>query len=128
MKGILPISLISLIILCTSCKNPFTYQQLKYSAAYVNKKMPGYNEDSSIRFDKIVVIPDDTVVFERTLLKNKNWSVLKVKMEKEAIDSMRSGQSFKMFRENNVSIIFNFRDRQGNPVFSICVTPDKYKK
>ncbi len=127
MKGILPISLIGIIIFCTNCKNPFTYQQLKYSAASLNKKMPGYNEDSSVRFDKVVVIPDDTVVYERTILKNKNWKVLRIGMEKEAIDSMRSGQSLKFYRDNNISIVYNFRDKHKNLVFSISVTPDKYK-
>ena len=118
-------SLIFVLIFVTGCRNPVTYSFLQSSAENINKKLPFYNPDSSIRTNAVHLI-GDTLVYEFTLLKTKDWEAWKTEMQKSMIDSFKISPAFKILKDQRIYTINNYRDPKKKLIFSIYITPDEY--
>jgi len=125
MRQVASISLLFVLIFVAGCKNPMTYSFIKSSAENINRTLPSYSPDSSIRINEVQMI-EDTIVYESTLLKNKDWEKWKIETEKTMIDSFKISHTFKILKEQHIFTFYNYRDRKKNLIFSIHITPDKY--
>jgi hypothetical protein len=132
MKIILLVCLISFLIGGVACNDSTSYKKLKATAARINTSLPQYDKDSTMRVDSVYSIPEDTIVYNATFLKidekRLNMKCVKDTKEQRMLVIMKTSPGFKAFRDNNVSLVYNYRDIEKHPLFSVYITPDKYKK
>lgn len=91
---------------------------------------PSAWSDSMIIFQNAVVTSKKTIQYNLALKIDRNkYNIPKVKrlMEKNLLDSFINLPAFKVAKDSNVTIVFNFTDIKMKPLFKIALTPDKYK-
>lgn len=119
-----------LLALFMSCENRSKYEVLISITDKVNKSMPYYTQDSAIRIDSLIPIPEDTIVYECTMFNvdKQTIGILKKTTELIMIEKVKTSPSFKEVRKDNISLVYRYRDVNRALLFAIYVTPDKYRK
>ena len=105
-------------------------QDLKNTSDSVNKYCPVWI-DSITRFDNTTVLPGNTFQYNYSLkLDTALYAVadLKAALEKTLMEQIRSDSSFEAFRENKVTLAFNYTDEQGHFLFREEFRPEQYLK
>lgn len=105
-------------------------EQLKRAADSVNKSSHLWI-DSLTEFVNVDVLANKTFQYNFALRidTNKyNMKVLKELNEKNLYNTFISSPSFKIFKDNDVTIIYRYTDIENNFLYQIIFTPDKYNK
>lgn len=104
-------------------------ERLIEAANKVNKTCP-VTTDSVIRLDNAVIQPERTLQYNLTLMtiqkNNPNLELIKNKLETSLINNIKTDTEMKIFRENDVTLSYSYKDRNGEFAFDILITPDKY--
>lgn len=105
-------------------------KKLKAASEEANKMCP-IVLDSITRMDNTIALPHETFQYNYTIKIDTNKtsiSQLKMNLEKSILNSVKTNPSTKEFRDNNVTMDYSYNDDEGNFLFKIEITPDKYKQ
>jgi hypothetical protein len=85
---------------------------------------------NDIRMESVNTLPDNSVQYDFTLVHVQKESIdvtaLKKSVEKEILASSKTNPSLQAFRDNNSTVIYNYKDRDEKELFTITLTPEMY--
>jgi hypothetical protein len=125
------IGLISIMILQPGCSNQSSIEKLlKQTANNINKSCPMI-VDSETQLDNIVVMPDNVFQYNYTLVNMEKETIdiedIKNYVEPILINGIKTMPELKMFRDNNVTMAYYYKDKNGLFLTRIEISPEKYK-
>jgi len=87
--------------------------------------------DSETRLDNMKATDEKTYQYTYTLVnmeKDKvDTTAMKQRMEPNIINSVKTTPAMEFQRKNKMTLVYYYKDKNGDYLFSIVVTPDKYK-
>ncbi len=99
------------------------------AASELNKACP-IMVDQDTRLDNAVALPDNIFQYNYTLVNldksEVNIDTVKKYIEPEIINNVKTNPDLKTYRENKVTMAYNYKDKNGVFVLKISVTPDLY--
>lgn len=134
MKNVISLSLVCLSLALTSCKKEKTIDDdLKEVAANINKTAP-QNLADGVRLDSVSAQPGKIFRYNYTLTDDVNESVTPEQIEnfkktaKEgALQVIKTSPDIKEFRDNDVTMVYTYYDKNGKPTTDFKITPQEYK-
>lgn len=95
----------------------------------INKNCP-FMVDAETRLDNTIAIPPNSFQYNYTLV-NKTREMIdtlevKKNLEPYIINNIRTNPEMKLQRDKKIDIIYYYKDKNGNYLFMICATPEKY--
>jgi hypothetical protein len=134
MKNVISLSLVCLSLTLTSCKKEKTIDDdLKEVAANINKTTP-QNLADGVRLDSVSAQPGKIFRYNYTLTEDVNESVTPEQIEafkktaKEgALQVIKTSPDIKEFRDNDVTMVYTYYDKNGKPTTDFKITPQEYK-
>ncbi len=103
---------------------------LMNAASEINKSLP-IMVDSETQLDNTIALPNNIFQYHYTLINNTVDEIDIEEMEnglKQMLaNNMRNNPDMKTFRENNVTMNYMYKDRNGNFITKISITPSEYK-
>jgi hypothetical protein len=85
---------------------------------------------NDIHMESVNVLPNNTVQYDFTLVHIQkeivDVSALKTTIEKQIMDTSKTNPSLDAFRDNNSTVIYNYKDRDQKDLFKIVLTPEMY--
>lgn len=99
-------------------------------ASEMNKVCPlMVNKDT--RLDNAVALPDNIFQYNYTLLNSElseiNVDTVKKYTEPGIINNVKTNPDLKLFRDHKTTLNYYYRDKKGDFVFKLSVTPDRYE-
>jgi hypothetical protein len=86
---------------------------------------------NDIRMEGVNTLPHNTVQYDFTLVYVQKESVaveaLKTTIEKQILATSKTNPSLQVFRDNNSTVIYNYKDRDEKELFKITLTPEMYQ-
>jgi uncharacterized membrane protein YvbJ len=111
-------------------KKPTFDKALTEIASEINKTLP-MMLDQDTRMDNTIAMPDKTLAYNYTLVnlekKDININELREFIEPNVINNIKTHPDMKLYRENNATLVYNYKDKKGAFLLKIIVSPDKYK-
>ena len=99
------------------------------AASEINKTCP-IIVDKDTRLDNVVALPENVFQYNYTLVNldksEVNIDTVKKYIEPGIINNVRTHPDLKPYRDNKVTMAYNYRDKDGEFVLKISVTPDMY--
>ncbi len=127
MKWIFTAFLLIVVTVNAICQNGSVNNKLNQIAVILNKNIP-IQIDSNTRVDSVIVLPEDTLVYKCTLLrKDLNPGQIKNILEQQMTNAFKHSPNFKGYSDYNVSLRYDYYNDEKLLLFSIFITPDKYK-
>lgn len=102
---------------------------LAQTASDLNKTCPML-VDEYTRLDNAVALPNKTFQYNYTLVKNTIDEVNVediASMKGQFTNVIKTNPDMKHFRDNNVTINYNYTDKEGVFITKISITPEEYK-
>lgn len=110
---------------------PGVDSQLMNVASELNKNCPIY-VNKYTRFDNSLAIPGKVFQFDYTILNAVKDSIdtlaIIKKTEPSLLNFVKTSPALKIHRENDVTLNFAYRDKNGKYLYTISIGPEKYKK
>lgn len=104
---------------------------LMQTASEINKTCP-VMVDQFTRLDNSLALPNNSFQYNYTIVSNEkseiNLDTAKKYIEPVIINRVKTDPELKFFRDNKVTMIYNYQDKNGVFVVKYTVTPDMYKK
>jgi|688.fasta_scaffold797321_1 hypothetical protein len=127
--GLIAFGFLFFIIQYFSSEKPtFDKVMIEY-ANEINKTCPS-KVDEDIRLDNTMAMPNNKFKYNYTLInlekQNIDSNEIKDLLEPTLINNIKSSPDFKIFRDNKTTLTFNFKDKNGQYVLEINVTPKNY--
>ena len=101
-----------------------------YEQVYdLNKKGPMWI-DSVTEFVSAAVTKNKTIQYNMLLKIDRNeydLGTLKIAFEKHTLENLEKNPSYNEFKENEITIIYDYSDMKKDFLFQVELTPDKYK-
>jgi len=101
--------------------------------AKYNKNCP-LTIQEGIRLDSVSLprLPDESAVqYNLTLLnvekETAEINVIKTEIEKSLISTAKANPGLQVFRDNDYTLIYNYKDKKNVFLFSVKILPDQYK-
>lgn len=95
----------------------------------INKQCP-ILVDRETRLDNAAVLPDKVFQYNYTLINLSKEQVdvdeAQKVIEPNLISAIKNNPDMKDFRDNKVKIIYSYRDKNGQFLFKILITPEMY--
>jgi hypothetical protein len=108
-----------------SAGNELTALVVKYNAACP------IMISNDIRMESVNTLPHNTVQYDFTLVHVQKETVdviaLKMAIEKQIMATSKTNPSLQAFRDNNSTVIYNYKDRNEKELFRITLTPEMYQ-
>lgn len=99
-------------------------------ASEINKQCP-VMVDNATRFDNVMVMPDNILQYNYTLVKWVKDSIDINKLESyiapTLINVIKTNPDMKTLRDNKTTFKYNYKDRDGVYLFQIVVEPKQYE-
>jgi hypothetical protein len=99
------------------------------AASELNKSCP-IMVDQETRLDNAVALPDNIFQYNYTLVNldksEVNQDTLKKYIEPGLINNMKTNPDLKVYRENKVTMAYYYKDKNGEFVLKLSITPDMY--
>ena len=87
--------------------------------------------DRETRLDNVIALPDNTFAYNYTLVNMVKDSIdLKVfedYMHPMILNNVRTHPDLKFFRDNKVTMVYNYRDKNGVFITKISIPPKEYQ-
>ena len=128
-----------LVVLCTmvaafviqSCDNQSTFDKaLVQSASELNKMCP-MMVDAETRLDNAIALPNKVFQYNYTLINvvkdSINIEELTGYLKPNIINNVSTNPDLKEYRDNGVTMVYFYKDKDGVFLTKIEVTPDLYK-
>jgi hypothetical protein len=111
---------------------PQTFDKAMMEAASeLNKSCP-LMVDQHTRLDNAVAMPNNIFQYNYTLVNldksEVNIDTVRKYVQPGIINNVRTNPDLKPYRDNNVTMAYNYRDKNGIFVLKIDVTPDLYSE
>ncbi|MEC3874487.1 hypothetical protein [Chryseobacterium salviniae] len=134
MKNVISFSAVCLTLVLTSCSKEKTIDDdLKEVAASMNKATP-QNLADGVRLDSVSAQPGRIFRYNYTLLDDVKESVtpeqiemFKTRAKEGALRVIKTSPDIKQFRDNDVTMVYNYYDKNGKPTADFKITPGEYK-
>lgn len=111
-------------------KESFFNNVMVEAANQLNESWP-IMVDEETQLDNASVLPDNIFQYNYTMINSKknkfNIPELKNYLEPLLINNVKTNPDLKIYRNNNVTMTYNYKDKFGETVMKISVSPDKYK-
>lgn len=105
-------------------------EQLKAMCREVNKGCP-YTIDGNTRFDSVEALTGNSIQYNYTLVNDEkskiDIDILKSKLEPQLINTVKTNPDMAEIRENKTTLIYNYNDKNKEPVLKIVVVSEQYK-
>ena len=103
---------------------------VKAGAEAVNKMSP-FMVDAETRLDNATPLPNNTLQYNYTLV-NITKDMIDVEsfeaiMKPQIVNNVRTNPQMEHQRKNKWTLIYFYKDKEGNHIVSITVTPEDYK-
>ncbi len=99
------------------------------AANEINKNCP-IMVDSITRFDNAMALSNNKFQFNFTILNVEKSTFDTVELQKKirpiALNSLKTDPKYKIYREKNMTLLFNYHDKSGSYLCKILVLPDEY--
>jgi hypothetical protein len=103
---------------------------LMQTASEMNKNCP-FMIDQETQLDNTHALPNNVFQYNYTLinLEKQNVDIDQIKsyLEPKILNNVKSDPNMKVFREKEVTINYNYKDKHGDFILLISATPEKYK-
>jgi len=87
---------------------------------------------SGLRVDSTMALPDKTFQYVLTLINvskdELNLEELKKISYKEVLNNVKTSSDLKPFRDNKVTLIYLYKDKNNNEIFKLIFTYNDYKE
>jgi hypothetical protein len=127
--GLIAFGFLFFIIQYFSSEKPTFEKVMIEYANEINKTCPS-KVDEDIRLDNTMALPNNKFKYNYTLInlekQNIDSNEIKDLLEPTLINNIKSSPDFKIFRDNKTTLTFNFKDKNGQYVLEINVTPKNY--
>lgn len=102
--------------------------QLKKLSEEANTKCPRIL-DQWTRLDSCATFPNQTIRYYHTLseVTITDTTLFKSQLQPQIISSVKTNPDMKFFRENNVTMQYEYRNQTGKYLFSVIIEPKEYK-
>ena len=108
-----------------------SFNKVMIEAANVLNESCPLMVDSEARLDNAVVLPGNIFQYNYTLVNSEKYEVNIPEMENYLelllVNNVKTNPDLKIYRDNNVTMTYFYKDKYGEAVMKISVTPDKYK-
>jgi len=112
-------------------KAPSIDKVLMNTASEINKNCPAM-VDEYTRLDNAIALPNGTFEYNYTIINHVkteiNLDTAKKYIEPVLLNRVKTDPDLKFFRDRDVSLIYNYRDKNGVFVVKYSITPDRYNK
>lgn len=99
------------------------------AASEINKSCP-IMVDSETRLDNTIAMSNNVFQYNYTLINMLKESLditfARAQLEPNIINNVKTSPDMKFQRDNNATINYYYKDKEGVHLFTISVTPDKY--
>ncbi|QES87547.1 hypothetical protein [Rhizosphaericola mali] len=123
------LSLGAVLFSIVSCQTNFD-EQLQADAKTLQKKCPVMMDDIT-RWDSVSVLPGNTFRYSYTIVtsekKDIDSSNLVKSLEPSFINQVKTEPSLARYRENNVTMSYSYKDKNGQSIATINISPKMYK-
>lgn len=134
MKNVISLSVLCLTLALTSCTKEKTVDDdLKEVAANINKTTP-QNLADGVRLDSVSAQPGKIFKYNYTLTDDEKESVtpeqieaFKASAKEGALRVIKTSPDIKEFRDNDVTMVYTYYDKNGKPTADFKITPAEYK-
>lgn len=134
MKNVISLSVLCLTLALTSCSKEKTVDDdLKEVAANINKTTP-QNLADGVRLDSVSAQPGKIFKYNYTLTDDEKESVtpeqietFKTSAKEGALRVIKTSPDIKEFRDNDVTMVYTYYDKNGKPTADFKITPVEYK-
>lgn len=105
-------------------------KQLTEAASEVNKSCP-MMVDEETRLDNAVSLPDKVFQYNYTLINLAKEDVDTTEahklLDKGIIDNVKTNPDLASFRDNKVTLVYNYKDKNQDYMLSLKIVPEMYK-
>ena len=112
-------------------KAPSIDKVLMNTASEINKTCP-VMVDQYTRLDNAIALPNSTFQYNYSIINNDkteiNLDTAKKYIEPVLLNRVKTDPGLKFFRDKDVILIYNYRDKNGVFVVKYSITPDMYHK
>lgn len=134
MKNVISLSVLCLTQALTSCNKEKTVDDdLKEVAANINKTTP-QNLADGVRLDSVSAQPGKIFKYNYTLTDDEKESVtpeqiesFKTSAKEGALRVIKTSPDIKEFRDNDVTMVYTYYDKNGKPTADFKIAPAEYK-
>ena len=102
---------------------------LRLMADQLNRQCP-MTIDAETRLDRVEVMPGNGLAYNYTFINKSASSVDTASMQQALkpgiLSNLKSNAAFQYFRDNKITMIFNYADKDGVFLFSMAFTSDEY--
>lgn len=111
-------------------KPPTFDKQIMQIASELNKSCP-MMVDAETQLDNAVALSDNTFQYNYTLVSmeraNVDVSELENYLKPIILNNIKTNPDLKTFRDNDVIMAYNYKDRNGEHLFKLTFKPENYK-
>lgn len=111
-------------------KPPSFDKQMMQVASELNKACP-IMVDSETQLDNAVALPEKTFQYNYTLINmdkdNIDIERLEEYIKPVILNTIKTNPDLKSFRDNNVIMSYNYKDKNSNHILKLIFTPEQYK-
>jgi hypothetical protein len=112
----------------TQCK-PSLDSMLKQAASEASKSCP-MNIDKDTRLDNVAALPDSKFQYSYTLVNYVKDSInvdeFQKALQPSILNQVKTNPDLKVFRDNKVTMVYSYSDKNKVFVTSVSITPDMY--
>lgn len=123
------IPIVAILISIVGCQTNFD-NQLQADAKSLQKKCPVMMDDIT-RWDSVSVLPGKTFRYSYTIVTSERKDIdsanLVKSLEPSFINQVKTEPSLARYRENNVTLSYSYKDKNGQPIATINISPKMYK-
>lgn len=126
---VLLFSLICIGFLFAQCGKS-TDARLKELVEETNKMCP-HMLDQWTRLDSCAVQSGSAMRYYHSIVGElivTDTTLFKSKLEPQIISAMKTNPDVKFYRDNDITMEYQYNDTEGKYIFSMIITPDNYKK
>lgn len=109
---------------------PSINKMMMQEASEINKTCP-IMVDQYTRLDNVLASPPKSFQYNYTLVNltksDVNLDTIKKYVEPAILNNVRTNPDMKTLRKNKVTMIYYYKDKNGNFVYKYTVTPDMYQ-
>ena len=111
-------------------KTPSYNKVMMEIASELNKTCP-FMVDRETRFDNAIALPENIFQYNYSLVNAEKASVnsdeIRSHLEPNLINFVKTSPQMKIQREYKTTLNYYYKDKNGEYLFLISITPDKYK-
>ncbi|MFY7788388.1 MAG: hypothetical protein ACOVQA_11000, partial [Thermoflexibacteraceae bacterium] len=128
--GMITFTLVSLGVQELFFKPTSFDQAMMQAASEINKSCP-IMVDQETRLDNTVALPNNSFQYNYTLVNmvksDVNIEALREYLQPIITNNIKTSPDMKLYRENKVIMLYQYKDKNGEFIFKLTLTPDTYQ-